>query len=233
VVPAGASSTTARLAPNQVGKHGQLQEWLDDWDEIEPQHRHLSHLWGLYPGSEITPERTPALARAAAVSLDRRGTGGCGWSYAWKMGLRARLADGNAAHDQLRALLTRSSLPNLFSLCGRALQVDGNLGGTAAIAEMLVQSHQGAIELLPALPNEWREGRVAGVRARGGYTVDVAWENGRLTESTIAATRSGRVVVRAPGLRMVTAGGKSVRMRREGAETVSFDARAGGRYVLR
>src|SRR5690606_3364559 len=104
----------ARLAPNRVGKSGQLQEWLEDVDELEPQHRHLSHLWGLYPGSEITPERTPELARAATVTLDRRGTGGCGWSYAWKIGARARLYDGEKALEQLRALLTASSLPNLF-----------------------------------------------------------------------------------------------------------------------
>jgi alpha-L-fucosidase 2 len=221
-----------RLAPNQVGKHGQLQEWLEDWDELEPQHRHLSHLWGLYPGREITPELTPALARAAAVTLDRRGTGGCGWSYAWKMGLRARLYDGNAAHDQFRALLAKSSLPNLFSLCGRALQVDGNLGATAAIAEMLLQSHQRVVRLLPALPAEWDEGAVAGLRARGGLTVDLAWRAGRLTEARLTATRDGRLTVDAPGMTRVTREGRQVRYRREGPTTLSFAARPGERYVL-
>jgi alpha-L-fucosidase 2 len=228
-----ALAARARLAPNQVGKHGQLQEWLEDWDEVEPQHRHLSHLWGLYPGREITPEGTPALARAAAVSLDRRGTGGCGWSYAWKMGLRARLYDGNAAHDQLRAFLTKSSLPNLFSLCGRALQVDGNLGATAAIAELLVQSHQAAIHLLPALPAEWPEGAVSGLRARGGFAVDLAWAAGRLTEARVAASRPGRVTIRGPGIREVRLAGRPIRLRREGPATISFEATAGETYTVR
>ena len=220
----------ARLAPNQVGKHGQLQEWLDDWEDLEPQHRHLSPLWGLYPGSEITPERAPAFAAAAAVTLDRRGTGGCGWSYGWKMGLRARLYDGEKALDQFRALLTRSSLPNLFSLCGRALQVDGNLGASAAIAEMLVQSHQDVIRLLPALPAEWRDGSVHGLRARGGFDVDLAWSNGRATSATVRAhgTRSCRV--QAAGIVAVTSDGQPVRVVRRGPDILEFDAVAGRQY---
>lgn len=227
-----AQEALPRLAPNQVGRHGQLQEWLDDWDELEPQHRHLSHLWGLYPGSEITPERTPALARAAAVTLDRRGTGGCGWSYAWKMGLRARLYHADAALDQFRALLGKSSLPNLFSLCGRALQVDGNLGATAAIAEMLLQSHQDALHLLPALPREWGEGSVTGLRARGGYTVDLSWRNGALAEARLTASRGGRVRVRGAGLRTVRREGRLVRHRPEGDDGLSFEVQPGGRYVI-
>ena len=225
-------SARARLAPNQIGKHGQLQEWLEDWDDLEPQHRHLSPLWGLYPGSEITPEHTPALAAAAAVTLDRRGTGGCGWSYAWKMGLRARLYDGEKSLEQLRALLTKSSLPNLFSLCGRALQVDGNLGATAAIAEMLVQSHQDVIRLLPALPAEWREGSVQGVRARGGFDVDVAWANGRATRATMRAHASRPCRIQAKGRVTVTSDGKRVRVVQRDAETVEFPVTAGRSYQL-
>ena len=222
----------ARLAPNQIGKHGQLQEWLEDWDDLEPQHRHLSPLWGLYPGSEITPEKTPALAAAAAVTLDRRGTGGCGWSYAWKMGLRARLSDGERALEQFNALLSKSSLPNFFSLCGKALQVDGNLGATAAIAEMLLQSHQGAIQLLPALPMAWLEGSVRGLRARGGFEVDLAWSAGHATQATIRAQVTGPCRVRAVGVLRVMSGGKPVRTVRRGPNEIEFAASAGRSYQL-
>ena len=220
----------ARLAPNQIGKRGQLQEWLEDWDDLEPQHRHLSPLWGLYPGSEITPERTPALAAAAAVTLDLRGTGGCGWSYAWKMGLRARLYDGEQSLDQLRALLTKSSLPNLFSLCGRALQVDGNLGATAAIAEMLVQSHQDVIRLLPALPTEWADGNVKGLRARGGFEVDVAWAGARVTRASIRAHVTRRCRLQAKGRVTVTTAGRRVPVAQRDADTIEFGVIAGRSY---
>jgi len=225
-------SARARLAPNQIGKHGQLQEWLEDWDDLEPQHRHLSPLWGLYPGSEITPERTPALAAAAAVTLDKRGTGGCGWSYAWKMGLRARLYDGEKSLEQLRAMLTKSSLPNLFSLCGRALQVDGNLGAAAAIAEMLLQSHQDAIRLLPALPAEWREGRVQGLRARGGFDVDVVWADARATTATIRSHLSRPCRIKSKGRVTVTSDGRRVPVVQRDAEVFEFSATAGRVYQL-
>ncbi len=225
-------SARARLAPNQVGKHGQLQEWLEDWEDLEPQHRHLSPLWGLYPGSEITPERTPELAKAAAVTLDRRGTGGCGWSYAWKIGARARLYDGEKALEQLRALLTRSSLPSLFSLCSRAMQVDANLGATAAIAEMLLQSHQDAIQLLPALPAEWQEGSFEGLRARGGFEVDLAWSAGRPVRATIRAQATGPCRVRTAGNMRVTSDGKEVRSMRSSPEIIEFATTAGHSYQL-
>ena len=222
-----------RLAPEQVGKHGQLQEWLDDWEDIEPDHRHLSPLWGLYPGREISPEGTPALAAAAAVTLARRGTGGCGWSYGWKMGLQARLYDGQKSLDQFRALITRSSLPNLFSLCGKALQVDANLGAASSIAEMILQSHQEAVHLLPALPAEWASGSVQGLRARGGYTVDLAWSGGMLTRAVMHASRAGKCVVRARGISTVIHDGRVVRLERRTPEIVAFDVSAGGVYELR
>ncbi len=222
-----------RLAPNQIGKHGQIQEWLDDWDEIEPEHRHLSPLWGLYPGREITPRTTPALAQAAGVTITRRGVGGCGWSYAWRAGLRARLGDGAAALDQLRGLLTKSSLPNMFSLCGRALQVDGNLGAAAAVGEMLLQSHQGWLDLLPALPPEWSSGRVTGLRARGGFEVDLDWDHGVLRLATIRPTRSGicRIRTSAP---LEGRGPKGqFRLNPGPAGVAEFPAEAGAEYTIR
>jgi alpha-L-fucosidase 2 len=228
---AQARAAAVRLAPNQIGRHGQIQEWIEDYEEIEPQHRHLSHLWGLYPGSEITPAEDD-LARAAAVSLDRRGTGGCGWSYGWKVGARARLLDGEEALRQLRALLVDSSLPNLFSLCGQALQVDGNFGATAGIAEMLLQSHDGAVRLLPALPSEWPAGSVAGLRARGGFTVSMSWSNGALTEASIDASVDGPCRVSAAGLGAVLRDGQPVRLTRTADGIVEFEALAGSSYRL-
>jgi len=230
---AEARSARARLAPNQVGKHGQLQEWLDDWDEIEPHHRHLSPLWGLYPGREITPDSSPVFAKAAEVTLDRRGTGGCGWSYAWKMALRARLAEGDSAWAQFRAMLGTSSLPNLVSLCGRAFQVDANFGATAAIAEMLLQSHDGTIHLLPALPADWASGSVRGLRARGGLEADIAWEGGRLVRGVLRSSRGGAVSIRDRGALRVTSDGRLVSLTRRVRGVVTFEAVAGGVYEIR
>jgi alpha-L-fucosidase 2 len=228
---ARAEAARPRLAPNQIGRHGQIQEWIEDYDEIEPEHRHLSHLWGLYPGREIT-WASGELARAAAVSLDRRGTGGCGWSYGWKMGLRARLLDGEEALRQLRGLLVDASLPNLFSLCGQALQVDGNFGATASIAEMLLQSHDGTVRLLPALPSEWSHGRVRGLRARGGLTVSMAWANGALTEAVVRASVDGPRRIAAEGLSAVLLEGRAVPLTRASDGSASFDASAGSTYRL-
>ena len=181
----------ARLAPNQIGKNGQLQEWIEDFDEVEPEHRHLSHLWGLFPGNEISLRKTPELAAAAAESIRRRGTGGCGWSYGWKVGLWARLGEPDPALHEFNALLTQSSLSNMFSKCGSALQVDGNFGATAGIAEMLVQSQDDDIVLLPALPEAWSTGSITGIRARGGFELDYAWEGGRLDWLTVHSHAGG------------------------------------------
>ena len=232
VLTARAEVAARRLPPNQIGGRGQVQEWLDDWPEIEPEHRHLSPLWGLYPGSEITPDQTPALAAAALVTIRGRGNGGCGWSYAWRAGLLARLHRGEDADEQLRGLLTRSSLPNLFSLCGKALQIDGNLGAASAIAELLLQSHEGTIDLLPALPSAWRDGAVTGLRARGAVEVDLAWSDGRLERATLRPGRDGPITVRADGIRAITSGASAVGVQRIDSRTARFVARAGGSYVV-
>jgi alpha-L-fucosidase 2 len=180
-----------RLPPLQVGARGQLQEWIEDYAEAEPAHRHVSHLYALYPGQDIDVERTPALAAAARRSLELRGDGGTGWAAAWRVALWARLADPDRAYANLRFLLTKSTLPNMFDL-HPPFQIDGNFGAAAGISEMLVQSTTDEIRLLPALPARWATGRLSGVRVRGGATVDVAWKDGALTEVRLRADRATR-----------------------------------------
>lgn len=199
----------SKLPPLQIGANGRLVEWDRDFDDADPKHRHLSHLYGLYPGSELTVTGTPEYAQAARRSLEIRGNEGTGWSMGWKVALWSRLGDGDQAWQVLNNFLAivdgegfdyhkGGIYPNL--LCAHPpFQIDGNFGAAAGIAEMLLQSHERDIHLLPALPGEWNEGSVKGLRARGGYTVNVSWANGLLEEATVTADFDGRSSVRYRG----------------------------------
>lgn len=188
----------ARLKPYQVGSKGQLLEWQEEFEEADPHHRHTSHLFGLHPGREIVWRTAPELAAAAKRSLELRGDGGTGWSKAWKVNFWARLEEGDHAHLMLTDLISKSTLPNLFDT-HPPFQIDGNFGGAAGIVEMLLQSHSGELVLLPALPKAWPAGWVKGLRARGGFTVDIAWQDGRVTDYRITAPQPQPVRVRVNG----------------------------------
>lgn len=215
----------ARIAPNQVGHHGQLQEWLTDTDDPANQHRHVSHLWGVYPGTDITWDTSPDLMRAARQSLLYRGDGGTGWSIAWKINLWARFKDGDHALRMVSTLLSPAEREtgkeaggvyrNLFD-AHPPFQIDGNFGGAAGIAEMLVQSHSTYIDLLPALPSSLPQGEVRGLRARGGFELSVRWQNGTLLDVTVLSLTGNACVLRY--------GDKEVRITTRKGKSYTFNA---------
>jgi alpha-L-fucosidase 2 len=209
-------STRKRLPPMQIGQYSQLQEWMQDVDNPKDAHRHVSHLFGLYPGKQISPYSTPELFDAARTSLIYRGDGGTGWSMAWKVNFWARFLDGNHAFTMIRNQLSPAlkngktvgggTYPNLFD-AHPPFQIDGNFGCTAGISEMLMQSHDGALHLLPAIPDAWKKGSISGLRARGGFEiVNMEWEDGKITRVIIKSTLGGNCRIRIPNTMVTDAG---------------------------
>ncbi|HEX7072038.1 MAG TPA: glycoside hydrolase family 95 protein, partial [Rhodothermales bacterium] len=226
-------ATLDRLPPVRVGENGTIMEWIEDYEEAEPGHRHISHLLGLHPGSAITTE-TPELFAAARATIDRRlqhGGGHTGWSRAWIINFLARLRDGNAAHDHLQQLYRRSTLENLFD-DHPPFQIDGNFGATAGIAEMLVQSHAGFVDVLPALPDAWSEGTVTGLRVQGGHEVDVTWADGAATNLRIHAKGDGPIRIRVDRGMAITADGRAIEVATDERGLLLLEAEQGVTYVL-
>jgi alpha-L-fucosidase 2 len=221
-----------KLVPPQIGTDGSLQEWADDWKSLEKNHRHFSHLYGLYPGKILYEKRTPALIDAYKKVLEERGDGATGFSRAWKMALWARLGDGNRANKIYKGYLKDQCCTSMFALCGRALQVDGSFGASAAITEMLVQSQEGVIKLLPALPDEWAEGAYTGVCVRGAFELDYAWKNKQVTQVKILSKAGAICRIESKPKLNISSNGRKVKYRVLPNGWVEFDTVKGGVYVV-
>jgi alpha-L-fucosidase 2 len=222
----------SKLAPMQIGKNGDLQEWLEDWGQREKSHRHISNLYGLYPGNQVSVRTTPALADGARVVLEQRGLEGNGWASAWKAASWARLGNAAKAMENFSYAIAHYTTHSLFSICSNAMQVDGSFGMTAAIAEFILQSHEDELHLLPSLPASWRDGRVTGLKARGGFEVSLAWRGGTLAEVTITSTLGQRARVRSSAPLDVISEGVAINVSRPESGVVEFETTPGAEYAL-
>lgn len=219
----------SKLLGPQIGKWGQLQEWMVDRDDPKNSHRHVSQLVGLHPGRQISPLTTPELAEAAKVSLNGRGDGGTGWSKAWKISFWARLHDGNRSYKLLREQIFANIYDNLFDT-HPPFQIDGNFGYAAGICEMLVQSHMGGIQFLPALPDVWQDGEIKGIRARGGFEIDLSWEAGEMTSAEIFSSKGGECRIYSDEPITVTCEGKDVITSDSDKGVILFHTKPGKTY---
>jgi alpha-L-fucosidase 2 len=222
----------ARLVPPQIGKDGTLQEWSEDYEQLEEKHRHFSHMYGLFPGNVISAKRTPELVDGCKAVLEQRGDGGTGFSRGWKMALWARLYDSERAYRIFKGYIKEQAYMQLFSKCFTPLQVDGTFGVTAGITEMLMQSHEGIIDLLPALPQAWSQGQFDGVCARGAFELDMQWMNGQISRVDLLS-KKGQTCRINPRTRVkVTTRGQRVMTKTFKDGSIEFDTRPGDRYTL-
>jgi len=226
------SQARAKLVPPRVGKNGALQEWAEDYDELEPGHRHFSHMYGLYPGNVISAKRTPELVEPCKAVLEGRGDGGTGFSRGWKMALWARLYDGNRANLIFKKYVKEQAYPQLFAKCYTPLQIDGTEGVAAGIAEMLIQSHEGVIDLLPALPDEWADGMYKGVCARGGFEVNFSWKKKSLTQVELFSKAGNVCRLKAGPVKRITKDSKPVKTKLLKDGVIEFATEAGKTYIF-
>ena len=221
-----------RLVPAQIGKDGSLQEWCMDYEQMEDKHRHFSHMYGLYPGNVLSAKRTPEFVEPIKAVLEQRGDGGTGFSHAWKMALWARLSDGDRAHIVFKSYMKIQCFDSLFSACYKPLQVDGALGLTAAVTEMLMQSHEGIIELLPALPSEWASGKFNGVCSRSGFELNFTWSNMKITQVEILSKVGKKCRINTGNILKLTRDGSTCDYSKNEDGSIEFSTEKGCSYKL-
>jgi alpha-L-fucosidase 2 len=220
-----------QLLVPKIGKWGQLQEWMVDRDNPQDQHRHLSHMIAIHPGHQMSPRTTPGMAEAARVSMNARGDGATGWSKAWKINIWARLQDGNRAYKLLNEFIAHNIYNNLFGF-HPPFQIDCNFGYASGVSEMLLQSHMGYIELLPALPSVWPQGYIRGIKARGAFVLDIEWSGGSLVKADILSQKGSLCRIYSSEDLVVTRGSRKVKTKRDG-NVISFKTKKGKIYTVK